>query len=307
MFKSIYHYFQNRPLLTIGVIFLFWSTLNLLWAGFNKAEPHLDMTRHLYNSLIYDQEMQLVRPLRALVFWIDAYQYYPPFLYVVTKPFYLFGHTVFSAIGSNVIWLGLLLFGMYGIAKRIWNEKVALISVLLLAATPIFIGQFKEYMLDAPLAAWVVLTVYLIIVSKNFTNQFVSIILGLVLGLGMLLKWTYPVFIIFPLSYAILAAIIADWKNKQIKQTITAVFTLIATFAIAFPWYYIHRLTIYKDFIFNGFKGDTYHIFNIFSWIYYPIQGLNFYFFLPLGLLIIGGLFLSFTTKKYQNWLLGGA
>jgi len=309
MIKKFFAIFKNRPLLIVGLIFIFWAILNLIWVGLNKTEPHLDMTRHLYNSLIYDQEISIRKPLRALVFWIDAYQYYPPFVYVLTKPFYIFGNSTFAAISSMMLWLAILLFGLYGVAKRIWNEKTGLIAVLILAATPIFIGQSKEYMLDLPLAAWVILTIYLLLKTDHFQNQFMGLILGLVLGLGMLIKWTYPAFIIFPLIYILAQAWRADWKDKRWSRGITSIFVLITAAAIAFPWYYIHRLTIYKDFLINGSalaKADPNHVVGFFSWIYYPIQGLNFYFFLPLGLLIVTGLILSITAKKYQNWLLGG-
>ena len=294
-------------MLTVVLIFIFWATLNLIWAGLNKTEPHLDMTRHLYNSLIYDRELRFAMPLKALVFWIDGYQYYPPFVYVLTKPFYIFGQTVFAAISSMVLWLAILIFSLFGLAKKIWNEKVGLIAVLILAATPIFIGQAKEYMLDFPLASWLVLSVYLLLLTQKFQNKFYSLCLGIVLGLGMLLKWTFIIFIIFPMGYTIVSALMADWKQKVFERTITAIFVLITGAAIAFPWYYIHRLSIYQDFIWNGFKGENPHFFDIFSWLYYPIQSFNFYFFLPLGLLVVAGIVLSFAVRKYQKWLLGGA
>jgi len=307
--QKITHYLRKRPLVVVVLIFLVWSAFNLIWIFLNKTSPHLDMSRHLYNSLIYAQELNLKHPLRAYAFWVEAYQYYPPLMYVLTKPFYLFSFSIHWALISNILWLGILLFSLYGIGKTLWNKKFALVAVILLAATPIFIGSFKEYMLDAPLAAWISLTVYLMLRSNNLANRPIALILGLVLGLGMLLKWTYIAFILFPLSYLAISAIVEDWKSQKLDRIITLCFVILTFFAIASPWYFTHRHFIYRDFIASGIqasKGPA-DLKNIFTWLYYPIQGLNFYFFLPLGLIIYCSFALSIIKKKFRNWFLIGS
>lgn len=295
--------------LLVLMIFLFWGILNIIWAWQTQTIPHTDMARHLYASLIYDQNVNLANIHRSLVTWIDGYEYYPPLVYVLTKPFYrLFGYSIFGALTSNLLWLGILIFSTYGIAKNLWNKKVGLTAVLILAATPILVAQFKEYMLDGPLIAWVALSVYLLIKSENYSKQSYNLLLGVILGLGMLLKWTYIGFVIFPVLYFFVLAVSQSLKEKKWQNIFNFIFVVITAVAISFPWYYIHRTALIQDFRSNGLgDSDPTSLRSIWTWLFYPIQSLNFYFFLPLGLIVWIMLITSIILRKFRNILLLGS
>lgn len=308
---KIYNYFKKHPVLIVLFIFVFWSVLNLIYIYLNKTEPNWDMARHLWTSLYYNQLINYTQPIHDAREMLLTYLYYPPLVYIVTKPFYLFDRDIIWAISSNILWLGILIFSIYGIANKIWNKNVGLLSVVILAATPIFIGSFKEYMLDGPLAAWVALTVYLLIKTENFSKQPYNLLLGLVLGMGMLIKWTYIAFVIFPVIYFFIAMLIIAIKNKKIESFCNFIFVIITAITVFYPWYYNHHSEIYRDYLVNATtttgKIIPVKLTDIYTWLYYLVQGFNFYFYIFLGFIVYSAVLLSIFVKKYRSRLMIGS
>ncbi len=108
----------------------------------------MDHARHLGDSLFYKETFTLADPIQ----YLEGYVYYPPFMYWVTDVFYaVLGTDFWVAIFSNVVFIAILVFSTYGIGKTLWNPRVGLLAALFTVTTPLFVSQFKEYMLDAPL------------------------------------------------------------------------------------------------------------------------------------------------------------
>ena len=182
------------------------TAINLLWVAIDSGRVHWDFARHLGNSLFYKDTFTLSDPIQ----YLEGYVTYPPFMYWVTDAFYaVLGTDLWVAILSNFgLHLDPRLTPTFGIGKTLWSPRVGFLAALFAVTSPLFVTQLRQYMLDAPLAALVALSLYLLIRSDNFSDRRYSLLLGVACGCGMLIKWTFPFFVFLPVGVAIVAALV---------------------------------------------------------------------------------------------------
>lgn len=220
----------------------------IVWLRLDNNLPHWDMGRHLYNSILYrDIWHGIFAGQKNVLDLLGFYVYYPPLLYHISLIFNsIFGFTPDASVYSNLVWIIILTFSVYGLAKRLWRSKVSgLIAVVFIMSSPIVIGQIREFQLDFPLTAVFALILYIIVETENFTDRRFSIIAGFVAGLGMLLKWT---FLGYALPVAGLFLIIGLAENKKKRKDIIVNFLI--AFVIAFilcGYWYMHNWELIKD------------------------------------------------------------
>lgn len=254
--RSIVYCKQNRWLdyAILGVICFLIVLSNIYWIQQETRPPHWDMARHLYNSTNYLRyaENGLIRAL------VSSYSYYPPLLYWVAIPFYwLFGEGVRTAVLSNVVFIVILVLSTYGIGSKLWNRHTGMLAALLIVSAPIIVSQFKEYQLDAPATAMVALSLYTLIRTEEFKNRWWGILLGLVVGLSLLTKWTLVFVIILPVGYAIAQAAISDWRNKKFDRLFTVLSAGLLTYAVASVWYLPNNMDIQFDLLNNNVSAGV--------------------------------------------------
>jgi len=115
------------------------------------------------------------------------------------------------SIMVNSIYLGILLFSIYGIVPnfsiRKQGHRCDIDFVI-----PVVSKLQLEYLIDFALIAMVSLTIYFLIACDYFRNRNYSLMFGIALALSMLTKWTAIIFIIGPLVYIISKAFIVSQK-----------------------------------------------------------------------------------------------
>ncbi len=249
------------------------TALNYWWATIDTRPPDWDTARHLWTTLLYLGALHQ----HAILPFLQQYHYYPPLVYWVTLPFYkLFGTNLQIAILSNVIWIAILLSSTYAIGRRVGGRTVGLAAMLLAASYPMFVSQFKELQLDAPLAAMVALALYLLISSEGFRRRGYTLAFGVCCGLGMLTKWTFIACIAVPALYALVLAVIADVRARTPRRVAVIGVAALLAYAICSPWYTANIQQFRIDMKANGapqaklegdpavgsFAGNTYYFFN---------------------------------------------
>jgi 4-amino-4-deoxy-L-arabinose transferase-like glycosyltransferase len=215
------------------------AALNQIWISTETRPPHWDMARHLGDSLVYYHAFAGLHPLQ----WLELYTYYPPLTSWVADAFYaVFGTGTKTAILSNAVFVAILAGSTYGIGRRLWSRRVGLLAAVVLLCTPVLVTNFKEFMLDAPLTAIVALALYLLIRSESFSRLGPSLLLGLVCGLGMLTKWTFPLFMAVPLIVAGIAAVVNAARARSPTPVINIAAAALIAFAVSGLWY-LHNWT----------------------------------------------------------------
>jgi len=242
----------------LGSTVVVMTALNLLWVALDRRSPYWDMARHLGDSIVTNDSFALGHPLRFLT----TYVYYPPFVYWVTDAFYLvLGTAQWVAVLSQAAFLAVLVYSTYGIGRLLWNRSVGLLSAFFVATTPMFVSMFKWYMLDPPLAAMAALALYLLIRSDSFSNRRSSLLFGVVCGLGMLTKWTFPLVVWLPVVAALVAPLRATVSRRSARPLVNPIAAGLLAFAICGTWY-VHNYSQLRaaNALFNkraaGIEGD---------------------------------------------------
>jgi 4-amino-4-deoxy-L-arabinose transferase-like glycosyltransferase len=133
---------------------------------------------------------------------------------------------------QNVVFVPLLALGCYGTAKLAFGATAGLLAVLFAFAAPMVMSMFHVFMLDAPEAAMVALTVWLLLASQRFERTEIAALAGLAGGLGMYTKATFPLFVA-GLVVVLLAR--GGWRHPKGLLAF-----LVVGAALAAPWYAWH-------------------------------------------------------------------
>jgi 4-amino-4-deoxy-L-arabinose transferase-like glycosyltransferase len=194
------------PWLLIGALVLFHAVNNWIWLVGNVTWTGWDKARHLTQSLNFSQ-MLSPPTIRSLFDLMIADSIRPPLVPASAAVMYwLFGRSADIATMINVVYMAIALAATYGLGRRWAGRRLGFVSVILLAFFPMFYAMSRHFYLEFALMAMVALTVYLLVATDGFQRRGISILFGLSLGLGLLTKRTFAVFLTGPLIVAILAS-----------------------------------------------------------------------------------------------------
>jgi 4-amino-4-deoxy-L-arabinose transferase-like glycosyltransferase len=154
---------------------------------------------------------------------------------------------------SNVVFIFVLAFSIYETGRMLWGRSTGLLAMLGILCSPMFIGQFKEYQLDAQLSAMVALSLCLLIKTKEFSDKKHSMLFGLSLGLGMLTKWTFIGCLALPLVYSAINGVWISKSNKKENQ-VNLIWAVFLGLMVSLIWYGNHPHMLWGDFI--GVRRD---------------------------------------------------
>jgi 4-amino-4-deoxy-L-arabinose transferase-like glycosyltransferase len=245
------------PWLLIGGLVLFHAVNNWIWLSENVTSTGWDKPRHLARSLSYAQ--MLSPPSAQSLFQVmisDPVR--PPFFPASASIMYwLFGKSADVATMINVIYMAIALVATYGIGQR-WGRsaypgtsgiRLGLVSVLLLAIFPMFFAMSRYFYLEFAVTAMVALTVYLLLETDGFQRRGMSLLFGLVLGMGLLTKRTFVVFAAGPILVVILTSglLPALWQRLKRRPCLhwkQAVVALVVGGALAALWYLPNQETV---------------------------------------------------------------
>lgn len=220
--------YKYLPFFILSLIFVFYSLANYIVIKqdtspllYDSAE-FLNYGLRLYRNLTSNVDGNKIQAL--LRFWYSGTWHKAPLVIIFTIPFYLlFGPTQDAAQLSNAFFLAILIFSVYLIGKRFQDRITGLVAAFLLLTFPIIMGQSRIYWLDFPLTCWVAFSICLLLYSDHFKNKLFSVLFGLSLGVGSLIKQTLPVFILGPVIFFIICRRPYEEKAKRIQNILFAV------------------------------------------------------------------------------------
>src|SRR3990172_6767426 len=107
-------------------------------------------------------------------------------------------------------------FGIYILAKDIFNRKIAVFSAFLYMIIPLFVFYDRQALMESGVSAVSIWAVYFLIkfIKNNLRND--AILLGIALGLGFFIKTNFLIFIasaVFLLLFFLFKKIKISWEN----------------------------------------------------------------------------------------------
>jgi 4-amino-4-deoxy-L-arabinose transferase-like glycosyltransferase len=183
------------PALLIAGLFLFHAVNNWIWLSKNLMTRGWDRIGSLVNSLYYHEtlsEFSLQALFNASI--QDAYR--PPLFGLSMAAMYkIFGVSADVAVMVNMLYWLVMLGAGYGIGARLGGRRLGILSTVLVALIPLMFAMSRYAYFEFSLAALTLLSIYLLLASERFEKRGASMLLGLSLGLGALIKRTFPVFV----------------------------------------------------------------------------------------------------------------
>jgi len=175
---------------------------------------------------------------------------YPPLVNTLTGLLFLgTGYSRTAAIFVVALFIPLLLFSAWGVARRLkWPPLLCASFVAALLMCPQIWQMSREYMLDFPLTAMVMACAWALLSTEDFTRRRASVVLGVMLGLTMLTRWTAPQFLLPVLGWAALTG----WKRREARWNMA----IAASIALALMclWYPQNIMRIFSTAVEHGLK-----------------------------------------------------
>jgi 4-amino-4-deoxy-L-arabinose transferase-like glycosyltransferase len=245
----------------IAALFCFFAGVTALWLKLDRAPPYWDDAWYLTNSLVlYDALADGGMSGFAREF-VDILDFKAPLITALPAPFYLvFGRHWQAAYAVNICSMLLLFASVFWIGSRLRGPRAGFIAVFVTGTMPLLYGLSRWYLVEYALTALVAVSIgVLLLLADRFDRSWVSVCFGVLAGLGLLLKVTYPIFVL-PSFLAVLSGA---------KHRSRIVFTAgIPCLLIAAPWYSRHWYRTVEFALSAGYgeSGMVYGTGTIFSW-----------------------------------------
>ena len=273
-------YAKARRLWFVG--FLIILGIHVVWHSLNQMPPAWDMAYHQQMGWNYFEAARQGHLFRDFARLSD---YYPPLYYLVEACLYaVLGASHWIAFWANLP--GLLLAGFFSfrIAWDVTHSLRAALAGHLVLLLPLTAWTSRESLLDPTLTGLVALALYVLIRSRSFQERTWSWGFGVVAAAGLLLKWT---FIVFVVPATIWTFFRSPDRRESMRNRLEAVL-------IAMPlvlWWYLPNLTsLYHRFQLTT-AGASWEqdpaVWSWLGWIYYPRCLAGYYLFLPLTLVFL--------------------
>jgi hypothetical protein len=171
-----------------------------------------------------------------------------PALYAVA--YMLAGNVPPSALIVNYLSLVVLCLSVYGIGRRLGGPWCGLAAAWVTMMFPMMFGLVRQTLVEFPLAAAAAFVAYLCVSPKALGRYGIGVLLGIMIGAGMLIKVSFPMFVIGPLLAACVTAVALN-RTEGAPQTrqilLTLAIMVLEAFAIAAPWL-IHNADVWFGF-----------------------------------------------------------
>jgi len=208
-------------LLMLLLLFTFHLINNIIVLKLDKAPLVYDAYANYNNAKSY-------------VFNSHISSYWPPLTAFLSLPiFKLFGASQKAvSFGIGIYSLFVIIFTTYLLAKELYSKEVGLLSAFILSSLPIIFGHSRACMSDLLLAGWVTFSILLMTQPEVFISLELIILFGIVIGLGMLTRISYPLYVLGPFIYTII-------KNpkRNIKTYFNLFLIILIAFSICLFWY----------------------------------------------------------------------
>jgi hypothetical protein len=213
----------------IGVATAF-ILLTAWWLTQDRAVPYGDAAEHLWAAFRF-RDYLLDGDVRAI---FDYPSFYPPYGLLLGGVVATVGGVSRNAVvlGVNLVCVPLLSLSCYRVGRMLAGPLAGALAVVFALGSPLVIEQFHVFMIDAPEATAVAVSVWLILASERFSKLGLAALAGLVVGIGLGIKEQFALYVA---GLVVVVLIRGGWRNVRGFAAFA-----IPALAIGLPWY-IHK------------------------------------------------------------------
>jgi 4-amino-4-deoxy-L-arabinose transferase-like glycosyltransferase len=267
----------------IGAAIVF-IALTCWWLTQDRSIPIYDAGDHLETALSFHQMLKDGNLLGPFNFESP----YPPFVPTIGALSVFVGGVNLATpiIGENLVFVSLLTLGCYKTGRLLFGPKAGMLAAIFVLGSDLLTAQLHVFMIDAPEAAVVAVSIWLILACEDFNRVGLSGVAGLAVGIGLVTKVQYPSFVI---GIVLMALLRGGWRNRRGLLRFAA-----AALIVGAPWYLDH-LSQFSTFVQVStanpivVPGDIPATVSIASFTWYFWNILNTQLLFPLFTLLLGG------------------
>ncbi len=195
---------QRWEYLPLSILVFFHVVNDWVYLNTRVTILYRDWPSHLSRTLMYDEILRQIS-LRTLFEAMTRTWYRPPLPWLPSVPLYrVFGKSDDVAIMGNSVFMVILILSVYGIGKKLHSKWAGLLAAFLVSTTPILFNLSRLPYPDYAVTAMVACTMNWLLRVEGFRHRGYSLLLGLSLGLGMLTKQPFIIFVGPPIAYVFL-------------------------------------------------------------------------------------------------------
>src|SRR3989454_262923 len=211
----------------VGAILAALVALVVVWLALDRRPPEWDHANHLERAVICAQDLAR-GDLHAV---LERSSFYPPLVLCAAGLVYRLAPSDVAAAQAVVLaFLALGVGAVYVLARGLGGATAGVVAALVFATAPFVVFASLHFQLDLPLASMVALILIVLLRIEAFEHRGWSVAAGIVLGLGMLTKPSFAVYVLAPL-------VLAAARIRSRRAVTNLVLALLIGGALSLPWY----------------------------------------------------------------------
>lgn len=306
---------HRRDYLLLLLVLALSLLVNFAWMRADTVPSGPDQSVHFLRTLFYADRLEgILGGGQSLGDVAGEYQnrtargqnLYPPGVYATAIPFVMllgqdYDTTVLAVNGA---YFAMLLLSTYWIGRKLLGDgqdgHAGVLAAALVALFPTIFGLSREFFLEFALLSAATLNIAILLYSNRLSSRPHALLFGLVFGFGMLVKFTYPVFLLAPACTILWSGSVQKSFNYKMKILPNLLLAALMALIVMAPWYY----TSFKpEFLFQSV--DSYNegtgmppVFSLASFLYNPVGLLNTHLYLAYFVIFLAGIAATWHSKN---------
>ncbi len=216
------------PLLMLGGLILARLALAGWWLIADEGVVDTESGRHL--QMAWDGYRAIGDG--DLLYLFDSPTDYPPLLHLVgIAGAALGGLAADSFMGAqDLVFVPALAIGAYGAGSVAYGRTAGVLAAVFALGAPMALSVFQMFLIDTAEAAMVAVSLWAILASRRFSRTGVAALAGVAVGLGMLSKQNFPIFVAGLIAVVLVRGGWRHWRGLLAFAAVAAV--------ISVTWYW---------------------------------------------------------------------
>lgn len=246
----------GRSELALGLVIAFFALATLAWVKLDTIPPHWDEAHYLYEGELLYHTLRQHGPIAFLSAFSRAIGTKAPLVTVLPFPLYaLLGESFLVARCMNVVFIIVASWYLFRLGEIVRGRRAALLSVILLNTFPLVAAMSRQFLVEYGLMTLVIMWMYYLVRWQRGEEGWPTWALGIVLGLGMLMKVTFPLYVAVPTALVLAQDVM---RHRKLRPATLVSLARIAGVAlpIAGLWYFRNWATVF-GFVLNAGYGKS--------------------------------------------------
>ncbi|HEV8581919.1 MAG TPA: glycosyltransferase family 39 protein [Thermoanaerobaculia bacterium] len=237
------------------LVTVFFVVTTAVWVNLDTVPPLWDQSQYLQESEILYHTLRHSGPVAFLSAFSGVMGMKAPLITALPLPFYfLLGESHLAARYVNVVFILIASWYLFRLGELVAGRRAALLGVIILNTFPLVAGMARQVLVEYGLMTLVILWMYYLLRWQGGEEKSSAWALGIVLGLGMLLKVTFPLYVGVPTALVLLRDVL---RHRRLRASTLASLARVAVVAVPLAgiWYFKNWAAVF-GFVMKAGYGD---------------------------------------------------